>query len=140
MALLLDTCAVIWVFEDAPITADARKAIETAEAVAEIFVSPVTAWEIGLLAQSRGDKPAKLSFRPDARTFVTNVFSWASVQVAPLTAEIAFDACYLPGDFHRDPADRFLVATARALGVPIVTRDEVIAAYAKAGHVALIDC
>jgi PIN domain nuclease of toxin-antitoxin system len=45
-----------------------------------------------------------------------------------------------PGDVHRDPADRFLVATARALDIPIVTRDAAILAYASAGHVRALRC
>lgn len=35
----------------------------------------------------------------------------------------------LPGDFHRDPADQIIVATARLLGCPVVTADEKIRAY-----------
>jgi PIN domain nuclease of toxin-antitoxin system len=41
---------------------------------------------------------------------------------------------------HSDPADRLLVATARALGVPIVTRDRRILNYAKAGFVDAVPC
>jgi len=139
-AVLLDTCAVIWVFENAPIASKARVAIQAAETANAVLISPVTAWEIALLSWPRGGKSAKASFRPDARTFVAQAFAWPSVQVAALTPEIAFDACFLPGNFHSDPADRFLIATARALDVPMVTRDSAIEAYAKAGHVKVIAC
>lgn len=139
-ALLLDTCAVIWVFEDVSIEPKAKKAIEAAEEAQDVLISSVSAWEIGLLSGSRGSKPAKMQFAPDASTFVARVFAEPAVQVVGLTPEIAFASCYLPGSFHQDPADRFLIATARALNVPIVTRDEEIEAYAKAGHVKLIRC
>ena len=46
----------------------------------------------------------------------------------------------LPRNFRGDPADRLLIATARQLDVPIVTRDRAILAYAKAGHVKGIAC
>jgi PIN domain nuclease of toxin-antitoxin system len=81
-----------------------------------------------------------MQFAPSAKAFVDRVFADPGIEIVPLTPEIAFEACYLPGDYHRDPADRFLLATARALNVPIVTRDEDMAAYAKAGHVKLIWC
>lgn len=81
-----------------------------------------------------------MHFTPSAKAFVDRVFSDPVVHVVSLTPEIGFESCYLPGDFHQDPADRFLVATARALGVPIVTRDEDMQAYAKAGHLKLITC
>ena len=47
---------------------------------------------------------------------------------------VAVDSCNLPGTFHPDPADRFLVATARNNKLTLVTRDQKILAYGKAGH------
>ena len=105
-----------------------------------MLVSPVSAWEIGLLSRLRGTRAAKMQFAPSAKAFVDRVFADQGVEIAPFTPEIAFESCCLPGDYHQDPADRFLLATARALNVPIVTRDEDMEAYAKAGHVKLIAC
>jgi PIN domain nuclease of toxin-antitoxin system len=48
---------------------------------------------------------------------------------------IAVESNELPGDFHADPADRLLVATARIGGYTLVTRDQKILDYGKAGHV-----
>jgi PIN domain nuclease of toxin-antitoxin system len=45
----------------------------------------------------------------------------------------------LPGSFHNDPADRFIVATARLQGFALMTADAAILAYSKAGHVKAID-
>ena len=44
----------------------------------------------------------------------------------------------LPGNFHNDPADRFIVVPARKVGAPVVTRDDRILAYGRAGHAAVI--
>jgi PIN domain nuclease of toxin-antitoxin system len=44
--------------------------------------------------------------------------------------EVATKSVDLPGDFHKDPADRMIVATARKLAVPLVTKDDKIRAYA----------
>jgi PIN domain nuclease of toxin-antitoxin system len=121
-------------------SAASKAAIDRAAATNGVLISPVSAWEIGLLSRPRGPHPAKMQFTPSVQKFVERVFGEAGVELVPLTPEIAFESCYLPGDFHQDPADRFLIATARALGVPIVTRDEEMKAYATAGHVKLILC
>lgn len=49
----------------------------------------------------------------------------ATEACAPLTAEISMASCRLP-DFHGDPADRIIVATAITLGIPLITADEKI--------------
>lgn len=53
----------------------------------------------------------------------------ARLQVLPLTPEVAVEAANLPGEFHRDPADRIIVATAPVLNCPVVTSDERILRY-----------
>jgi PIN domain nuclease of toxin-antitoxin system len=79
-------------------------------------------------------------FLPDPKTWFARFLAGPGIKEAPITPAIAIDASYLPGDFHADPMDRLIVATARHLGVPIVTRDRKIIAYAEAGHVAVIMC
>ena len=61
-------------------------------------------------------------------------------RAAPFTPDIAIDASHLPGDPHPDPADRMLIATARHLNAPIVTRDRRNLAYAERGDVAALAC
>jgi PIN domain nuclease of toxin-antitoxin system len=60
--------------------------------------------------------------------------------LAPFTPDIAIDASHLPGDAHDDPADNMIVASARQLGVPVVTRGARILAYTRRSHVAAIRC
>ena len=50
-------------------------------------------------------------------------------------ATTVIDSCRLPGDFHPDPADRLLVATARRENAVLVTQDRKILAYGASGHV-----
>ncbi len=54
------------------------------------------------------------------------------IRAIPLSREIAIEANRLPGVFHNDPADQIIVATARILGLTILTKDELILKY---GHV-----
>ena len=66
----------------------------------------------------------RLSLTPDEQSWFSANLE-APVSLAPLTAEISMASCRLP-DFHGDPADRIIVATAMTLGLPLLTADEEI--------------
>jgi PIN domain nuclease of toxin-antitoxin system len=102
------------------------------------FVSPVSAWEVGFL--SRGSSAGRFSFLPDPKTWFARLLAGPGIRSAAFTPAIAIDAAHLPGDLHRDPADRLLIATARHLCLPIVTRDSEILTYARQGHGRAIAC
>ena len=137
-SILLDTCAVIYVANGDSIKPGARSEIVRAALGKGVLVSPVSAWEIGLLGRA-GRKHA-VQFLPDAKTWFGRLMAQSGIRPAPFTAEIAIDSSNLPGSAHGDSADRLLIATARSLGVPIVTRDRHILAYSRAGHVMAIAC
>jgi PIN domain nuclease of toxin-antitoxin system len=67
--------------------------------------------------------------------WLATVASVESVRFVPMDNEIALESVALPGEFHKDPAHRIIVATARSLAAPLVTADEQIRAYP---HVATI--
>jgi len=136
--LLLDTCAVIWL-ANGNLSQPVVDAIILAGLAAGVFVSPISAWEVGMLSNPRGNRPA-LQFLPDPKAWFAKVMAGPAIREAALTPEIAVDASYLPGDMHGDPADRLLVATARHLGIPLVTRDARIIAYGEQGFVQVLPC
>lgn len=138
--VLLDTCAIIWLFGGEPLAPEAEKTIVDAGLAGGIHVSPASAWEIGMLARPRGALNLAVAFLPDAKTWFGKVVSRPGVRLAALTPEIAIDSSHLPEPLHADPADRLLIATARYLAVPIVTRDRRILDYAAAGHVQATPC
>jgi PIN domain nuclease of toxin-antitoxin system len=80
------------------------------------------------------------SFHPDPKTWFAKVLALPGVKEARITPAIAIDSFHLPGALHPDTADRFIIATARHPGMPIVTGDRKIIAYAAAGHVSVIPC
>jgi len=135
--ILLDTCAIIWMVEDAPLDDRAKGAIRHAAASHAVLVSPVSAWEVGLLGNRVS---AGFTFRPSPMLWFRTLLARPGIYLTPLTPEAAIQAASLPGELHRDPADRLLIATARDLGVPLVTRDERILAYARQGHLDAIPC
>jgi PIN domain nuclease of toxin-antitoxin system len=139
-AVLLDTCAVIWLANGDPMSPQAMLAIRAAGLMQSIHVSPVSAWEIGLLSRPRPNRTGDLHFQPDPKTWFARFMGGPGIQTAALTPDIAIEASHLPGDLHGDPADRLIIATARNLGLPIVTRDRKIVAYAESGFVRTIPC
>lgn len=138
-AVLLDTCAVIWLANGDPLPVEAVAAITAAALAAGVFVSPVSAWEVGMLGKPRGNRPAQ-QFLPDPKRWFARLMAGPGIREASLTPEIAVDASYLPGSLHGDPADRLLVATARHLGIPLVTRDAKLIAYAQQGFLRVLPC
>lgn len=138
-AVLLDTCALLWLAQGEAMAPEGRAAIEAAAAGAGAYVSAATVWEIGQLCRPRGAR-APMVLLPDAETWMARVFAAPGLREAPLTRAIMWRASALPGDFHADPADRFIVATAQTMGVPVVTRDRAILAYAAAGFVGAVGC
>lgn len=139
-AVLLDTCAVIWLANGDPIAPSALQAITHAALADGVFVSPASAWEVGLLSRARGLKASGVTFLPDPQSWFANVMSGPAIREAPLLPEIAIASSLLPEPLHGDPADRFIIATARHHQIPVVTRDSKIIDYAHDGHVSVIAC
>jgi PIN domain nuclease of toxin-antitoxin system len=139
-AVLLDTCAVIWLANGISLPPAARDAIVSAGLSDGIFVSTVSAWEVGLLTRPRPGRRPALQCEPDPKTWFAKVLAGPGIKEASITSAIAIDSSHLPGDFHADPGDRLIIATARHLGMPIVTSDRKIIAYAEAGFVRVIPC
>lgn len=137
-AVLLDTCALIWLANGDPLQGQADAKIIHAALADGVFVSPISAWEIGMLSRTRAGRT--IEFLPDPATWFARFMAGPAIKPAAFTADIAIAASRLPDPLHGDPADRLLIATARHLAMPIVTRDARIIAYATAGHVSVITC
>lgn len=71
----------------------------------------------------------RINLSMDVTAWLAKVEEIDCLKFFPVNNEIAVMAVQLPGEFHKDPADRLIVATARKLGAPIVTVDEKIRAY-----------
>ena len=137
--VLLDTCAAIWLMNGM------LKQRVFAQILAEgipggVYVSPISGWEIGMLSRPRPGRPVAVEFSPDPKKWFSNLMKGPGIRPAPLTADIAIEASYLPGEIHSDPADRLLIATARNMRLSIATGDKKIINYATAGHVDVIAC
>ena len=136
MALLLDTCAALWITNGQTLAQAARAEIERAlSAKKRIFVSPITAWEVGLL-MSKG----RISLPDPPLKWFRHLMTAPGMTLAVLDAEILISSSNLPGMDLRDPGDRIIIATAREHGYRIVTRDRRILAYADRGLCRAVAC
>ncbi len=134
--VLLDTCAVIWLMDGAPISAAARDAIRAAQrAHMGVFVSPITAWEIGTLVAK-----GRIQLSRSLDVWFETLLGLPGIRLAALSPAVLVASCALPGSPPRDPADRMIAATARAFGYTVITRDGELVPYAQAGHVAVVAC
>jgi PIN domain nuclease of toxin-antitoxin system len=134
--LLLDTCAAIWVSEDGALSDAAVTAVDQAfDAGQPIYISPITAWEVGMLV-ARGRFKSTL---PPHRWF-ERLIKIEGFRLADMSPTILLSSSFLPGNFHRDPADCILAATAREYGYMLMTRDKALLAYAEEGHLHAIAC
>ena len=124
--IVLDTHTLVWwVSGDPLLSKRARTAIECEQPDGDIVVSSISAWEIAMLVE-RG----RLVLSMDVGSWLSTVAQIDAVHFLPVDVEVATKSVNLPGDFHKDPADRMIVATARKLAVPLVTKDDKIRAYA----------
>ncbi len=134
--LLLDTCAVIWVANDDPISRAARDALSRAlQSDEPIYVSPISAWEIGMLA-ARG----RIRLQMSAEKWFEYILDMPGVRLADMPTTLLIASSYLPGVTPNDPADRIIAATAREFGYRIVTRDRQLLAYAESGNCRALAC
>ena len=134
--LLLDTCAAIWIAEGDAISAAALEALNEASAQGRsVYVSPMTAWEIGLLA-SRG----RLKSPVTPERWFQRLMDVPEMRLAELSPDLLIASSFLPGKPPRDPADRIIAATARESGHVLVTRDRMLLEYGEQGHIRVLEC
>jgi len=114
LKLLLDTHIWLWSLDDAG-RLGKKTLFDLRNAENELWLSPISTWE-ALTLHAKG----RLHLHDDLREWVAE--ATRSFREAPLTHEIVTVSRQLPLP-HRDPADRFLAATAKVLDLTLVTAD-----------------
>lgn len=121
MNLLLDTCALLWVAQGGG--ALSAGAVEAIDEAGMVFISAISAFECTLKYHQR-----KLELPAPPQTWLNEVLSHHRVDVLPIDLATCVAAAELPWH-HRDPTDRFIIATALLKQLAIVTADGNFAAY-----------
>jgi PIN domain nuclease of toxin-antitoxin system len=131
----LDTHYWIWLQAGAreEFSQSVLNAINQAAANGTLLLSVISVWELGML-----EEKGRVRLHAPCEQWVRVALAMPGLSVAPLTPEIALASTRLPQPFHGDPSDRIIVATARALGARLVTRDSKILAYSRKRHVSTL--
>jgi PIN domain nuclease of toxin-antitoxin system len=124
--IAIDTHVLVWLATGARqmISKKAMKRISEELANGQIWVSTISAWEIAMLVERE-----RLILSIDVESWLQKVGEITAIRFQPVSNKIALESVRLPGDFHKDPADRMIVATARTMGLALITADEKIQAY-----------
>jgi PIN domain nuclease of toxin-antitoxin system len=122
LSVLLDTHLWIWwVTGQESLTEVERQTLGRAAETGQVTLSAISLWEAQML-HARGRLQLEMAF--DA--WLLQAAAPAVVQVLPIDVAVVLALNNLPGSFHGDPADRIIVATARARDLPLATRDRAI--------------
>jgi PIN domain nuclease of toxin-antitoxin system len=120
--IVLDTATWIWRASDPRrLSGRARRAIDESDGA---LVSAISVWEVAMLVAKR-----RIRLDRPVEQWVDLALALPGIQLASLDPAIAVRSTRLPGEFHPDPADRIIVATALENAVPIITPDERILSY-----------
>lgn len=137
--VLLDTHALYWLVKGADLSNEALVAIGQGQAAGNLYVSPITAWELSLAVRKPNNAP-QLGDATVSKWFRAAVRE-TTAKVAPITHRIALEAAEVVAvTGHKDPGDCYLIATARIKKIPFVTRDKAIAELCVPGYLEIIAC
>lgn len=120
--IVIDTHVWIWWVDDHPRLK--RSIRDRIDAEADVRVSAISILEVATAVSLN-----RLLLRPSAQAWLAIAANAEQIRIEPLTVTHCLESVNLPGVFHRDPADRLIVALARTLRAELITADEKILAY-----------
>ena len=116
---LLDTHIWIWwLTGDARLDKRVRSELDSLDRNTRPHLSAISLWETAMLIERR-----RIEFTTPVARWLREATAPQIVELVPITVEVAAEVAALPVTFHRDPADRIIVATSRILGLPLITDD-----------------
>jgi PIN domain nuclease of toxin-antitoxin system len=116
---LLDTHAWVWWIEgDRRLQRRVRETLDRLPREGRPYLSAISLWEVAMLVE-RG----RVAFSVSLSEWLGAAAHPRTIRIVPISPDIAAQTAALPVSFHRDPADRLIVASCRVLGLPLLTRD-----------------
>jgi len=123
--ILLDTHAwVWWVASPERLSVSARERIDNEASDLQVHISSISCWELTLLVKKK-----RLELTMDVEEWIARSEALPFFSFVPVDNRIAVLSNHLPGEFHEDPADRIITATASLLEATLITRDQKIRDY-----------
>lgn len=122
--ILLDTHVWVWWVNGSPMGSKDMLHIIQEHQEDGLGVSIISCWEVAKLVE-RG----RLKLTMPVERWIEQALAYPGIELLDLTTRIAVESTQLPGEFHRDPADQILVATARVYDISLLTADSKLLAY-----------
>lgn len=133
--ILVDTHIWLWHLNgDTSLSSKVKKIIDTCASENELYLSAISVWEIAMLV-----KKNKISLNTSCQAWIDKSLSLPGISLIPLSPEIAIESCELSGNFHGDPADRIIVASAKIENLSLISRDKKIASYCHKHDIHIIE-
>lgn len=131
--ILLDTHTWIWLFNGSTeLSKDVIVEIDRFGNQGKVFISAISVWELSMLVAKN-----RVILSKPIHQWVEESLNQPGFNLFVISPEIAIESSFLPGEFHGDPADRMIVATARINNLVLLTRDRQILKYGEANY---LDC
>ncbi len=127
--IVLDTHIWVWWVHGDPSLPDSTRALLASSEQTGLAVSAISCWEVAKLVEH-----GRLTLPCPVVDWLQQALAYPGVRLVELTPRICVESTQLPGEFHRDPADQIIVATARVLEAPLVTMDGKILEYQHVKH------
>ena len=124
--IILDTHAWIYWVNDSKKELS-TKVIKTIQKNDSIGISIISCWEVAMLVTKE-----RLKLSIDIQLWIDEALKYPGVTLLNISPEIAVLSTRLPGNFHGDPADRFITATCMKHNATLITKDSKIR---KWGHI-----
>jgi len=122
--ILLDTHIwVWWIHGDRRLAKGQSECLQKNEE-GGLGVSIISCWEVAKLVEY-----GRLKLPCPIEEWFSEALNYPGIQLIDLTPEIIIESTRLPGEFHRDPADQLIVATARVSDYLLLTADSRILNY-----------
>ncbi len=133
MSLIMDTHIWYWfVTGDETLSKKVIETINQASHKDSLYLSAISLWEIAMLENKN-----RIHFKLPTLQWIESALKGAPIQLLPITPAVAVESCRLE-DFHGDPADRIIVATARVENLTLLTRDKKIQDFGSQNKVKII--
>lgn len=122
--ILLDTHTWIWSHSTTKLLSDDIKKLIKKTPTDQRAIASISIWEFAMMVVK-----GRIYVKIDPKLWLENAIKNSGLKIIELSPEIALESCNLPGEFHKDPADQIIVATARIHNLTLLTKDRKILQY-----------
>ena len=132
--ILLDTHVLLWsILQPNELNQSSKTIIEQAQEKNQLLLSSISLWEIAMLKSKK-----RINIYEPLKDFLQTITNIDGITINEITADVAAESALLTDDFHGDPADRIIAATAMTSSAVLLTRDKKILSWAQRGNIRAI--